>query len=172
MNKKFLFSILITISLTFTLTGCAKMSNTTSEQSTEVIDTTTDNQSNESVENEENEFIGKWNTVEAANEETGESTKNLRDVFGSSFEQFGSYLELKDDGTFVDAIIPVTDGSKSTTGKYTIKRDYLKIGDAYVFLYYSDGQEKNIQKIFLDESGEPYLVLDGFVNGYQLYLKR
>ena len=61
--------------------------------------------------------VGKWNTVSAVNVKTGEKTENIRDIFGSSYSQYGSYLELKADGTFVDAIEPITDGSKSNTGK-------------------------------------------------------
>ena len=86
--------------------------------------------------------------------------------------EFGSYLELKEDNTFIDAIVPITDGSKSNTGKYTIKRDYFKIGDAYIFLSYQDGNEVKLQRVKLDDSDESYLVLDNIINDYQLYLKK
>lgn len=118
------------------------------------------------------EFIGKWNTVKAVNAKTGEETNYLKDVFGSSFEHFGSYLILKEDGTFIDNIIPITDGSKSNTGTYSIKRDYNKIGDAYIFLTYSDGNKEKFQRVKLDETNELYLVLDTLINDYQLYLKK
>ncbi len=119
-----------------------------------------------------NEFIGKWQTISAVNLETGEKTNNLTDIFGSSFLQFGSYLELKEDETFFDALIPITNGSRSNTGKYTIKRNYKEKGDCYILLDYSDGYQEKLQRVFLDESKTPYLVLDNFINGYQLTLKK
>lgn len=145
MKKKFLFSILITFVII--LTGCNKNNKT-------------------------EEFIGKWNTVSAVNAQTGKETKNLRDLFGSSYEQFGSYLKLNKDGTFIDAIVPITDGSKSNTGKYTIKKDYLKKGDTYIILSYKDGNKKKLQKVSLDDTNTTYLVLDNLINGYQLYFKK
>ncbi len=148
MKKKTIF-ILLFLLITLILTGCNKKSNDT-----------------------KNEFVGKWNTVKAVNSKTGKETNNLRDVFGSSFNEFGSYLELKEDNTFIDAIVPITDGSKSNTGKYTIKRDYFKVGDAYIFLSYQDGNEVKLQRVKLDDSDESYLVLDNIINDYQLYLKK
>ena len=129
-------------------------------------------QSNNNKEKTNDDFIGKWNAIKAVDVKTGEETINLRDVFGSSYGEFGSYLELNEDGTFVDAIVPITDGSKSNTGKYTIERDYYKVGDTYIFLTYSDGNKDTLQRINLDDNGEPYLVLDTFINGYQLYFKK
>lgn len=126
----------------------------------------------EPKENINDEIIGKWNTVSAVNSETGEKTESLQDVFGSSYLQFGSYLELKEDGTFVDAIQPITNGSRSNTGKYTVKRDYNKQGDYYVFLSYTDGNEEKLQKVILDDSNTSYLVLERFINDYQLTLKK
>lgn len=118
------------------------------------------------------EFIGKWQTISAINSETGEKTNNLTDVFGSSFLQFGSYLELKENGTFFDAIQPITNGSRSNTGKYTIKRNYKEKGDCYIFLNYSDGYQEKLQRVYLDKSKISYLVLDNSINGYQLTLKK
>ena len=118
------------------------------------------------------DYIGKWNTVKAVNADTGEETIYLSDVFGSSFKEFGSYLELKEDGSFIDAIIPITDGNKSNNGKYIIENDYYKIGDTYIFLNYSDGNKETLQRVYLDDNKVPYLVLDTLVNGYQLYLKK
>jgi hypothetical protein len=39
-------------------------------------------------------------------------------------------------------------------------------------LDYSDGYQEKLQRVFLDESKTPYLVLDNFINGYQLTLKK
>ena len=127
---------------------------------------------NQSKNMECNDMIGKWQTVSAVNTETGEKTTNLKDVFGSSYQKYGSYLELNKDGTFNDAIEPITDGSKSNTGKYTIKKDYNKIGDCYIILSYSDQNEEKLQRIFLDDNNTAYLVLDNIINGYQLFLKK
>ena len=41
-----------------------------------------------------------------------------------------------------------------------------------MFLSYSDGTEDKLQRVFLDESNTYYLVLDGFINGYQLTLRK
>ena len=131
-----------------------------------------DNDLNKSNEDLSDEIIGKWDTVSAVNSEDGKETKNLKDVFGSSYLQYGSYLELKGDGTFLDAIQPITNGNKSNTGKYTIKSNYNKPGDCYVFLNYSDGTEDKLQRVILDDSNTYYLVLDGFINGYQLTLRK
>ena len=68
------------------------------------------------------DIVGKWNAISAISAETGEKITNLRDIFGSSYSQYGSYLNLKNDGTFVDAIEPITDGSKATTGTYEVKK--------------------------------------------------
>ena len=122
--------------------------------------------------NEYSDIIGKWETISGINSETGKETKNLVDIFGSSYREYGSYLEFKKDGTFIDAIEPITDGSKSNIGNYIIKKDYYKLGDYYVFLLYSDGHEEKLQKVFLDDSNVPYLVLENFINGYQLFFKK
>ena len=118
------------------------------------------------------DMIGKWNTVSAVNSIDGCETKNIKDVFGSSYLQYGSYLELNEDGTFNNAIQPITDGSKSNAGKYEIKRDYYELGDCYVILSYYDGNEEKLQRVFLDDSNTAYLVLDNLINGYQLTLKK
>ena len=41
-----------------------------------------------------------------------------------------------------------------------------------MFLLYSDGHEEKLQKILLDDSNVPYLVLENFINGYQLFFKK
>lgn len=137
------------------------------------IQTSDKNQNNSSNEEKiSDEIIGKWITVSAVNSEDGTKTENLKDVFGSSYSQYGSYLELTEDGSFIDAIQPITDGSKSNTGTYIIKRDYYKPGDCYVILSYLDGKEEKLQRVFIDDSNTPYLVLNSFINGYQLTLRK
>ena len=123
-------------------------------------------------ENKQDEIIGKWNTVSGVHSETGEKVENLREIFGSSVSEYGSYLELKEDGTFIDAIEPITNGSKSQTGTYEIKRNYNKQGDCYIILTYEDGTETKLQKVILDESNTSYLVLEKFINEYQVTLKK
>ena len=131
-----------------------------------------DNQLQDSNEKSNDEIIGKWNAVSAVNAETGEKIENLRDIFGSSYSQYGSYIDLKSDGTFTDAIKPITNGSKVTTGTYEIKKDYNKQGDLYVFLTYSDGTEAKLQKVIIDDSQTFYLVLENFIDGYQFTFKK
>ena len=118
------------------------------------------------------EMVGKWDAISAVNVETSEKIDHLKDIFGSSYSQYGSYLELKEDGTFLDAIEPITDGSKANNGTYEIKRNYNKSGDCYVFLSYSDGTTATLQRVFLDESDVAYLVLENFIQGYQFTLKK
>lgn len=126
----------------------------------------------ETDKNKSNEFVGKWSTVKAINSETGIETNNMIEVFGNSYETKGSYIEFKKDGTFIDRIEPITNGSKPSKGKYIIKKDYYKKGDTYIFLYYTDDIVEKVQKIIISENKEIYLVLDHFVNDYQLYLQK
>lgn len=129
-----------------------------------------DNDSN--VESEYEDIVGKWNAISAVDVSSGEKVTNLRDIFGSSYSQYGSFLELKDDGTFVDAIEPITKENKSTSGKYEIKKNYNKPGDCYVFLNYDDKTEAKLQRVILDDSNTYYLVMENFVNGYQITFKK
>lgn len=135
-----------------------------------------DNLDNSFGEEKEDDFldeiVGKWNAISAVSAETGEKVENLREIFGSSYATYGSYLEFKSDGTFLDAIVPITDGSKTSMGTYEVKRDYNKPGDCYVFLTYSDGTEAKLQKVILDDSNTYYLVLEDFINGYQFTFKK
>jgi hypothetical protein len=57
-------------------------------------------------------------------------------------------------------------------GTYEVKRDYNKPGDCYVFLTYSDGSKAKLQRVILDDSDTYYLVLDDFIDGYQLTFKK
>ena len=129
-----------------------------------------------SVETKENnlvdDVIGRWNADNAVNSETGEKITNLREIFGSSYSLYGSYLELKDDGTFIDAISPITDGSKDNVGTYEVKRNYNQPGDCYVFLTYSDGNVFKLHEVIIDDSNTKYLLLDNYVDGYQFMFKK
>ncbi len=118
------------------------------------------------------DIIGRWDSVMALNSEDATETTNLRDVFGSSYSEYGSYMEFKDDGTFVDRIQPITNGSQADSGTYKIEKNYNKPGDCYVFLTYSDGRNSKLQKVILDDSDVSYLVLEEFVNGYQITLRK
>lgn len=135
-------------------------------------DTNTSNKVENNNEEVSDDVIGKWNTVSAVNSKTGDKVTNMRDIFGSSYQEYGSYLDLKSDGTFIDAIRPITNGSKSTTGKYEVKKDYYKPGDLYIFLTYSDGTEGKLERVLLDDTGTYYLVLENLIDDYQLTLKK
>ena len=119
---------------------------------------------------ENEDIIGVWNTFQLIDAENGEVIQNLSNVLGTAYIQYGSYLELKEDGTFLDAIYPVTSGELSTEGTYTIAKDYYKIGDCYVFLNYSDGRTKTFMVIYYEDNVP---VLSYFEEGetYQIDLK-
>ena len=180
MRSKILLGIIICVLVVGTVAFSIKVFNFKDIGKENSISNKVNNNSNDKVDNDlednkdnlSDDIIGKWDTVSAVNSEDGKETNNLKDVFGSSYSQYGSYLELKEDGTFIDAIQPISNGSRSTTGKYTIEKNYNKPGDCYVFLSYSDGTEDKLQRVVLDESNTYYLVLDGFINGYQLTLRK
>lgn len=118
-------------------------------------------------EEKNKDIIGVWNTYQLIDSETGEVIQNLSNVLGTAYIQYGSYLKLNEDGTFLDAIEPVTSGELSTEGTYTIEKNYYKEGDCYVFLNYSDGRTKTFMIIYYEdnnpvlsyfESGEPYQI--------------
>ena len=135
--------------------------NTTKENTTTSSDTTSSSSNAiTSSETEDSEIIGKWNTQKVSDLKANETYDNLKDLYGSSYLEFGSYLQLNDDGTFVDAINPVTDGSTSTEGKYKILRSYNKLGDCYVELTYSDGRTEMLQRVYYDNTGTPYLTFN------------
>ena len=125
------------------------------------------------TENEESneDIVGVWNTFQLIDGNNGEIIQNLSNVLGTAYIQYGSYLELKEDGTFLDAIYPVTSGELSTEGTYTIARDYYKVGDCYVFLNYSDGRTKTFMVIYYEDNVP---VLSYFEEGetYQIDLKK
>lgn len=135
--------------------------NTTKENTTTSSDTTSSSSSAiTSSETEDSEIIGKWNTQEVSDLKANETYNNLKDLYGSSYLEFGSYLQFNNDGTFVDAINPVTDGSTSTEGKYEILRSYNKLGDCYVELTYSDGRTEMLQRVYYDNTETPYLTFN------------
>ena len=135
--------------------------NTTFQNTTTSSDTTSSSSNAiTSSETEDSEIIGKWNTQKVSDLKANETYDNLKDLYGSSYLEFGSYLQLNDDGTFVDAINPVTDGSTSTEGKYKILRSYNKLGDCYVELTYSDGRTEMLQRVYYDNTETPYLTFN------------
>ena len=135
--------------------------NTTKENTTTSSDTTSSSSNAiTSSETEDSEIIGKWNTQKVSDLKANETYDNLKDLYGSSYLEFGSYLQLNDDGTFVDAIQPVTNGSTSAEGKYKILRSYNKLGDCYVELTYSDGRTEMLQRVYYDNTETPYLTFN------------
>ena len=136
------------------------------------VDSNLDSKVDKSDDVLDDNVVGIWDTDRAVNSNDGTETDNLRDIFGSSYSEYGSYIEFKDDGTFVDRIQPITNGSRADSGTYKVEKDYNKPGDCYVFLTYSDGSEGKLQRVILDDSSIYYLVLEEFVNEYQLILKK
>lgn len=157
----------INTNTTTTNTNATNSNKTTTNTNTTFQNTTTSNSTTSSDSNkvissetEESEIIGKWNTQKVSDLKANETYDNLKDLYGSSYLEFGSYLQLNDDGTFVNAINPVTDGSTSTEGKYKILRSYNKLGDCYVELTYSDGRTEMLQRVYYDNTETPYLTFN------------
>jgi len=157
----------INTNTTTTNTNATNSNKTTTNTNTTFQNTTTSNSTTSSDSNkvtssetEDSEIIGKWNTQKVSDLKANETYDNLKDLYGSSYLEFGSYLQLNDDGTFVDAINPVTDGSTSTEGKYKILRSYNKLGDCYVELTYSDGRTEMLQRVYYDNTETPYLTFN------------
>ena len=125
-----------------------KNTNTLNNSQNTTIDAnnTITNTNNDSKENN-SDIVGTWNTYQAIDSQTAEKIDDLTTIFGSSYTSYGSYLKLNEDGTFLDSIYPITSGETSTTGTYTVEKDYYELGDCYVFLKYSDGRTVTIQQV-------------------------
>lgn len=132
------------------------------------ISKTNDEDTIKKENNANSDIVGKWNTIKVMDMSSNIEYDNLKNLYGSSYLEFGSYLQLNDDGTFTDGIQPVTDGSESKTGKYEILRDYNKKGDCYIELTYSDGRKQMIQKVYLDETENQYLTFNSNNMYYEL----
>ena len=133
-----------------------KNSSNTAENETIQEENTLKETAKESNSAKENEIIGRWNTYRAIEITTATEITNLAEVFGSSIK-YGSYLQLNEDGTFLDNISPVTDGSKSVKGTYIIQNNYKKLGDCYIVLNYDDGRTERLQRVYYDDSNVPSL---------------
>ena len=132
------------------------------------VSKTNDNDATKKETNVNSDLVGKWNTVKVKDMSSNMDYDNLKELYGSSYLEYGSYLQLNSDGTFIDGIQPITDGSESKTGKYEVLRDYNKKGDCYIDLTYSDGRKQMIQKVYLDETENQYLTFDSNNMYYEL----
>jgi len=139
--------------------------NTTIDANNTITNTNNDSKENNS------DIVGTWNTYQAIDSQTAEKIDDLTTIFGSSYTSYGSYLKLNEDGTFLDSIYPITSGETSTTGTYTVEKDYYELGDCYVFLKYSDGRTVTIQQV---NYGDNIPVLSYYPDGsqYQFDLKK
>ena len=136
------------------------ITNNTSTSINNTVVSKNEETTNNSNSNSDNEIFGKWNTDRVSELNTTKVYDNLVEFFGTSYIEFGSYLTLNEDHTFVDNIYPITDGLKATTGKYEILRNYNKIGDCYVELTYDDGRTIMLQSVYYDESKTTYLTFN------------
>lgn len=148
--KKIILSLLMIVSL-IVLTGCGNKNN---------------------KEDNKSFIVGKWNTTFAVNANDAKKETNLKNIFGSSYSQYGSYIEFKEDGTFLEAIYPITKGDKSHYGTYEVINNYYKEGDCFIILKYDDNRELKLQKAKLDDTDTIYLVVDDIINDYQFALKK
>jgi len=144
--------------------------NTTIDSNNIINNTITNTNINDNNENN-SDIVGTWNTYQAIDAKTAEKIGDLTAIFGSSYTSYGSYLKLNEDGTFLDSIYPITSGETSTTGTYTVEKDYYELGDCYVFLKYSDGRTVTIKQV---NYGDNIPVLSYYPDGsqYQFDLKK
>lgn len=130
---------------------------------------TSSNNSNDLSDN--SDIIGKWNTYEMIDSKTAKVLEP-REVFGSGYGGI-SYLELKEDGTFKDFILPISSSEFIDEGKYEVKRNYNRNGDCYVILNYLDGRSLTLQKEYLSSDNIPSLVVPLNSKGdYEYHLKK
>lgn len=108
----------------------------------------------------EDSMVGTWNTVSVMDMSTAETYTNLKDIFGTSYITYGSYLKLNADKTFEDFTYPVTNSKTPTSGTYEILRNYYKMGDCYVQLKYSNGETITAQRVFRDNTNTAYLTFN------------
>ena len=148
------------------------MNTLNNSQNTTIDANNTITNTNINDNNENNsDIVGTWNTYQAIDAKTAEKIGDLTAIFGSSYTSYGSYLKLNEDGTFLDSIYPITSGETSTTGTYTVEKDYYELGDCYVFLKYSDGRTVTVKRIYYEDNTP---VLSYYTNGdkYQFDFKK
>lgn len=104
-------------------------------------------------------ITGKWNTYRIINRETGEE-ENFMNVFGSSYREYGSYIEIKDDNTFLDCTSPIQSSESPVGTKYLLTKDTEVDEDKYlgIELNYSDKSLINTHIIYLSNDDEPTLI--------------
>ena len=130
--------------------------------------TSSDNQNDV---NNNSDLIGKWNTYEVVDSKTAKVLEP-GEAFGSGYRGT-SYLELKEDGTFKDFILPILSSEFVDEGKYEIQRNYNRNGDCYVILNYLDGRSLTLQKEYLSSDNIPSLVIPVNSEGdYEYHLKK
>lgn len=124
--------------------------------------------------NEKEIISGKWYIVSAVNGNNAMKITNMSEIFGSSYQKKEYYLELNENGTFVDTIISSIDKNKSNKGTYKVENDFYKIGDCHIFFTYSDGSEMELKRVYYDESYTSYLPYNITKDGvyYELHLRK
>ena len=95
---------------------------------------------------DEKKFAGRWNNFKAISKETNEEVP-LGDIFGSSVGQFGSYIELDEDGSFKECITPITEGLEDITGTYALREN--STGKFQMYLEYNDGR---LEKLDIEQT--------------------
>ena len=172
MKKRILLIILVIIIIgggIFSFKTNSKESNTKELDNSKNVTIDINNTINNGTESDD--IVGTWRTYQAIDSETAEKIDNLTTIFGTSYISYGSYLELNEDGTFLDCIYPITTDETSITGTYTIEKDYFKLGDCYIFLKYSDGRTLTIQQVDYGDN-IPVLVYYPDDSQYQFDLKK
>lgn len=110
---------------------------------------------NKSIDN----ITGKWNTYRIINRETGEE-ENFMNVFGSSYREYGSYIEIKEDNTFLDCTSPIQSSESPVGTDYSLTKNSESDDNKYlgVELNYSDKSSIDTHIVYLSNDDEPTLI--------------
>ena len=102
---------------------------------------------------------GKWNTYRIINRETGEE-ENFMNVFGSSYREYGSYIEIKDDNTFLDCTSPIQSSESPVGTDYSLTKNSESDDNKYlgVELNYNDKSSIDTHIVYLSNDDEPTLI--------------
>ena len=102
---------------------------------------------------------GKWNTYRVIDRETGKE-ESFMNVFGSSYREYGSYIEIKDDNTFLDCTSPIQSSESPVGTNYSLTKDTEVDDDKYlgIELNYSDKSLIDTHIVYLLNDEEPTFI--------------
>lgn len=125
-------------------------------------------ESNFSISN----LYGKWYISSAVNGKTAEKETNVEKIVGKQYSSDELFLELNSDGTFNDTFEKLINNNLTNNGTYEFFESFNRAHDSRVVLTYVDGNDKLTTIMYFDpDLSTPYIGY-GFINGYDVYLKR